>query len=402
MSEQRQVEVIREIDATPDAVFRALTQPLDVSFWLSHYAWTDPRPGGGFQLRWRNGWWARGTYVMVERPRRIELTWQGKDEPGETNLVFEIRAQDKGTEVKVIHSGFGADAVWDKSVVEAESSWPRSLENLASILTTGIDLREANRPVLGIVPEELTPERAAQEGLPIETGIYVADVLQDGGAAGAGLERGDVITSIGGMAVFDRDSLTTTLARYRAGDRVQVTYLRDNRRGVFAVELKPQAQPDVPFDPQQVVEEAREQRGTFLRELREALAGLSDEEAGKRPSADEWTIKETLAHLSVNERFTQRWFADLIVGSTSGQFGGNPTVVPEVLAMTLTAAPTVEALFERLAADMDDTLALFLALRPQIVAMKARYHLMARSLLLGSHARSHLSQIRTTIEDLKT
>jgi uncharacterized protein YndB with AHSA1/START domain len=161
VTEERAVEVSREIQATPEAVFWAITHPLELSYWLCHHDWTDPRPGGGFQVHWRNGWWARGDYLTVERPRRIELTWQGEDEPGETKLVFELQAIDQGTVVTAIHSGFGTHAAWDKAVSKAEQSWPRALENLESILTTGIDLREASRPVLGIVPEELTPERRA-------------------------------------------------------------------------------------------------------------------------------------------------------------------------------------------------------------------------------------------------
>ena len=401
MSDQRAVEVSRAIEATPEVVFRMLTQPLDLSFWLCHHAWTDPRPGGDFHLRWRNGWWARGVFLMVERPQRIELTWQGKDEPGETNLVFEIRAQDNGTMVRVVHSGFGAEAVWEKAVAEAESSWPRVLENLESVLTTGVDLREASRPMLGIVPEELTREKAENEGLRVESGVFLAGVLENGGAAEAGLLQGDVLTSVGALAVTDWDSLTTTLARYRAGDVVQVSYVRGERRGVCAVELKARPIPQVSFDPQQVVGEVREERAAALHDLRQALADVSEEEAGKRPSADGWCIKEILAHLSLSERFTQRWFADIIAGSTEGQSAANPTALPEALAMTLMAAPTVEALLDRLEKDMEETLVFFAALRPKVIAMKARYRAMASSLILGFHFRQHANQIKAAIEIVK-
>jgi hypothetical protein len=338
---------------------------------------------------------------MVERPQRIALTWQGKDEPGETNLVFEIRAQDNGTVVRVVHSGFGADAVWEKAVAEAESSWPRVLENLESVLTTGIDLREANRPMLGIVPEEVTREKAKNEGLRVESGIFLAGVLENGGAAEAGLLRGDVLTTVGALAITDWDTLTTTLARYQAGDVVQVSYVRGERRGVCAVELKARPTPQVSFDPKQVVGEVREERAAALQDLRQALADVSEEEAGTRPSVDEWCIKETLAHLSLSERCTQRWFADIVAGTTEGQFGANPTALPEALTMTQSAAPTVEALLDRLENDMEETLMFFTTLRPEVIAMKARYRAMASSLLLGFHFRQHANQIKAAIEIVK-
>ena len=119
MTEQRMVVFTREINATPEQVFRALTHPMELSFWFCHDARIEPKVGGELQVWWRNGWWARGVYVMFERPHRVELTWQGKDEPGETNLVFEIEALDQGTAVTVIHGGYSGDTVWDKAVAEA-------------------------------------------------------------------------------------------------------------------------------------------------------------------------------------------------------------------------------------------------------------------------------------------
>ena len=116
-----------------------------------------------------------------------------------------------------------------------------------------------------------------------------------------------------------------------------------------------------------------------------------------QPSEATWSVKQILAHLSSSERFRQHWFADMIMGSTPGQYGGNPTALPEVLGATLNAAPTVEALLARLEDDFEETLVLFNALRPEIVAMKARYRAMASSLLAGFHLRDHIAQIRRTI-----
>jgi hypothetical protein len=339
---------------------------------------------------------------MVERPHRIELTWEGKDEPGETNLVFEIEALDQGTAVTLIHSGYGADTLWDKAVTEAESSWPLALENLESVLTTGIDLREASRPILGIVPEQLTLERAAREDVGSDSGVYLANVVEDGGAAEAGLEPGDVITSIGGMAVHDSDSLTTTLASHRAGDRVQVVFVRGRVRRTAAVELKPRSMPEISFNPQQVVEHTLREQAAVMADLRHALAGVSEEVAEKRPSPDEWSVKETLVHLSLGELATQQWFQDMILGTTPGQMGGNPNTAKEMFAMVFATTPTVEALLARLERESAETLALFAALRPEVAAMKTRYRRMAsRVRLWSSHARDHLKQINAAIESVK-
>jgi hypothetical protein len=150
-----------------------------------------------------------------------------------------------------------------------------------------------------------------------------------------------------------------------------------------------------------VVQQARDVRLAALADLRQTLVELSEEDAAKKPTAVEWSVKETLAHLSLSERFTQRWFVDTIVGTTGSRFGGNPTVVPELLTMTLVAAPTLDALLLRLENDLEETLSIFSALRPEVVAMKARYRAMASALLQDSHIRDHLKQITATIEALK-
>ncbi len=398
MTEQRQVEFVRDINATPEAVYRALTHPLELPYWFCHYAWTEPKPGGEFLVRWRNGWWARGLYESVEKPRRVAFTWQGKDEPGETTAVFEVEPLDQGARVKVTHGGYGDEAVWDKAVYEAEKSWPMALENLESVLTTGIDLREANRPMLGIVPEELTVERAAKEDIATESGIYLNSVLENDGAAAAGLQKGDVITSLGGMAVTDFDSLTTTLASYRAGDRVQVGYVRGRQRGNVMLELKARAMPEFPSDPQQMAEQVRQEQKPLFSEYRELLAGVSEELAARKPAPDEWSAKETLAHLVVGERFTQRFLVDVIAGATQGQFG-DVNAVTEVNAMVFSLAPTVDALLALWEQECESTLTLFGALRPEVVAMKARYRQMATALSFwGFHTRDHLSQIRAALK----
>jgi uncharacterized protein YndB with AHSA1/START domain len=401
MAEERLIRASERLDATPEAVFRALTHPLDLTQWFCHYAWTDPRPQGEFLVRWRNGWWAQGVYGMVERPRRIELTWKGKDEPGESDLVFEIDSTGEAIEVRVIHSGFGQSAVWEKAMAEAERSWPRALDNLASVLTTGIDQRTANRPVLGIVPEALTAERADSENINATRGLYLADVLPGSGAAEAGLQRGDVITAISGLSVSDYNSMVTTLTPYEAGDRVQVKYVRGHARDTAEVRLRPRPVLDITFDPKQTVDQAQEMHAAALERLKRAVAGLSDEEAGKKTASGAWSVKEILAHLSADERAKQHWFADIIAGNTAGQFNESPTALPEVVTMTMFSAPTVEALLTRLENDMRETRALFGALRPEIVVMKARYHAMAEVLLSEVNYRGHARQIEDTMKAIR-
>ncbi|TDD69706.1 PDZ domain-containing protein [Jiangella aurantiaca] len=64
-----------------------------------------------------------------------------------------------------------------------------------------LDDGTATHAFVGIVPGRITPQIAAALGLDIDQGVLVTDVVDDGPAARAGLERGDIITAIAGEPV---------------------------------------------------------------------------------------------------------------------------------------------------------------------------------------------------------
>jgi uncharacterized protein YndB with AHSA1/START domain len=115
-----------EIAASPERVFEALTDPEELATWFGpdgRYRtdeWDiDLRPGGTWSARTtdpdgREGE-VHGTYVVVERPRRLELTWNvGGEERGETTVRFDLIpaqvGEVSGTRVTVTHRGAGAAA----------------------------------------------------------------------------------------------------------------------------------------------------------------------------------------------------------------------------------------------------------------------------------------------------
>mgnify|MGYP001195731505 CR=1 FL=1 len=83
--------------------------------------------------------------------------------------------------------------VWAKKVDGFRGNWVESLENLKSVLETGIDLRIANRPMLGIVPGDFTEEQAKAIGVPIREGLRLDGVVDGMGAQKCGLQKDDVI-----------------------------------------------------------------------------------------------------------------------------------------------------------------------------------------------------------------
>lgn len=90
-----------------------------------------------------------------------------------------------------------------------------------------------SRPYLGIVYTAVTPTLMRQEKLPIDYGAWIsgsdgrAAVVAGAPAAKAGLKDGDIVTAIGDQRIDAGHSLEDILVRYRPGDEVALSVLRD-------------------------------------------------------------------------------------------------------------------------------------------------------------------------------
>ena len=111
-----------------------------------------------------------------------------------------------------------------------------------SIMTKVVgDLKEfgaVQRAVLGISGYDLGDERSKDKDLGVVEGVYVADVTDGSGAKAAGIESGDVIVKIAGKKVRNMAELQESIAKYRPGDKVEVTILRNKKEKDLTVTLK--------------------------------------------------------------------------------------------------------------------------------------------------------------------
>ena len=69
-------------------------------------------------------------------------------------------------------------------------------------------------------------------------GVRIENVVEDGAAADAGLEKEDVITAVNGQKVKDMGELQGILAQKRPGEQVKVTYLRNKKEKTVTMTLK--------------------------------------------------------------------------------------------------------------------------------------------------------------------
>ena len=81
-------------------------------------------------------------------------------------------------------------------------------------------------------------EQGKEIDLGTNEGIYVAKVVEDGAAADAGIEEGDVTTGVDGQKVTKMAELQEILATKRPGDKVTLSYLHKKSKKTTSVVLK--------------------------------------------------------------------------------------------------------------------------------------------------------------------
>lgn len=96
---------------------------------------------------------------------------------------------------------------------------------------TKTKVSEAEQGYLGIQGVDVSDESAKMYNMP--TGVYISDVVKNGGAQRAGLTKGSVITGLEGTTISDMNSLKEQLQYYRVGDKVKVTVQVPGNNGEY-------------------------------------------------------------------------------------------------------------------------------------------------------------------------
>ena len=96
-----------DIEAPPQRVFDFLVTDTGMTSWMGQWASLDPVPGGQFAVNIA-GYPARGTFLEVDPPRRVTVSWgfAGNETlpPGSSTVSFELTPISVGTRVEVIHT----------------------------------------------------------------------------------------------------------------------------------------------------------------------------------------------------------------------------------------------------------------------------------------------------------
>lgn len=132
------VRLTRTFNAPPERVFAAWTSAEVLRrWWHAEHDWETPiaevdaRVGGAIRLVMRNPadgseYGGRGTYTLIEPPRRLAFTWTWDRDPSATQLVeLEFVDQGQRTTVVMTHTGL-PKAETD----EYREGWENSFDNL--------------------------------------------------------------------------------------------------------------------------------------------------------------------------------------------------------------------------------------------------------------------------------
>jgi len=94
------------------------------------------------------------------------------------------------------------------------------------------------RGYLGIIPIELNSTVAKEKNAKVGRGIYVDDIVDNGAAKAAGLQKGDVIVKMEGQPIDSDAQMREIIGRRRPGDAITVTVNRGGSERDFKVELR--------------------------------------------------------------------------------------------------------------------------------------------------------------------
>jgi len=127
----RSIELQIEIDASPEEVWKALTEAEGLASWFPLEARAEPGKGGKVRLSWGSKDMEWETTIDAWEPSR-HLRW--RDTGTELAVDYFIEGRGGKTVVRLVHSGFDASADWDSQYDGTESGWNYFLRNLKHYL----------------------------------------------------------------------------------------------------------------------------------------------------------------------------------------------------------------------------------------------------------------------------
>ncbi len=146
--ERRAFEMSLDIDASRDAVWRALTEAQELMRWFPTAARVTPGEGGTMLWSWGEAgqWetridrWEPGRFLRLVQEDARPYDAQGRQLPaGQVEaariaIEFTLETREGRTRLRLVHSGFGQGTAWDDELEGITEGWQAELRSLRHYL----------------------------------------------------------------------------------------------------------------------------------------------------------------------------------------------------------------------------------------------------------------------------
>jgi hypothetical protein len=217
------------------------------------------------------------------------------------------------------------------------------------------------------------------------------------GAHAAGLSGGDVITALGGMPITGFSSIAVALQPHRAGETVEVVFYRAGKEQRVPMTLSGRSIPEVPGTAAALAAYVHELYEWVDAELEACFEGVDEPEAMAKPSHEEWSAREVVAHLLDGEGDGHAYIAELASGTE--RIGDGPFENSDLrVRVTGGSYPGYRAMLESYRRLEDQTVAMLAGLPDEFVARKGSFWRLAYGYTQARpHYEEHFAQIRAAI-----
>ena len=142
---EKEIKIIVEIDASPEVVFKAISNQTELTNWFPDDAILEPRAGGKYmvvflkdskkpRMKMDRDFINEGKILEIIKNKKLVHTWQWKTFSGfpETVVIWELEQVNNKTRLTLTHSGFTGKEEGPASVQEHNKGWTFFLNELVS------------------------------------------------------------------------------------------------------------------------------------------------------------------------------------------------------------------------------------------------------------------------------
>lgn len=185
------------IEATPEELWKSLTDGIELGRWFPDKAKVTPGVGGTIRMEWTDMFAGEEKILAWDPPRHLKMSWpsappeEGKPAPPQLAVDYFVESKAGRTVLRLVHSGFSAGPEWDKEYDSTGRGWRHILRTLRHYLENhrGRDRRTVwVRAKAEGDPKDVFRRLMSQQGI-LETGTLGG--LREGDRYSLQLKSGD-------------------------------------------------------------------------------------------------------------------------------------------------------------------------------------------------------------------